>query len=242
MKSIKKLLRVGRYSEEEGKKMKKKALVTGGSRGIGKAIVEQLISENYEVYAPTRQEMNLNDEKSVLAYCEKISNIPIDIVINNAGINDINDIENVTDEELKDMISINLVAPIRILRSVIPGMKQRGYGRVVNIGSIWGIVSKRGRCVYSVTKHGIHGLTKTLAVELGEYGILVNTVCPGFTLTELTKKNNTDKQIEDISQDIPMKRMAWPEEIASTVCYLVSEKNTYVTGQLIAVDGGYTSK
>ena len=120
-------------------------------------------------------------------------------------------------------------------------MKLQNYGRIVNIGSIWGIVSKRGRVVYSATKHGIHGLTKTLAVELAEYNILVNTVCPGFTLTELTKKNNTDEEIAKISLNIPMGRMAESEEIASMVCYLVSDKNTYATGQLIAVDGGFTS-
>ena len=104
------------------------------------------------------------------------------------------------------------------------------------------LVSKRGRTVYSASKHGIHGLTKTLAVELAEHNILVNTVCPGFTLTELTRKNNTPEQIKEISLEIPMQRMAQPEEIASAICYLVSEQNTYLTGQLIAVDGGYTSR
>ncbi len=163
------------------------------------------------------------------------------MIVNNAGINDINDIDKITDDEIERAMQTNLVSPMMLLRAFVPQMKLQNYGRIVNIGSIWGIVSKRGRVVYSATKHGIHGLTKTLAVELAEYNILVNTVCPGFTLTELTKKNNTDEEIAKISLNIPMGRMAESEEIASMVCYLVSDKNTYATGQLIAVDGGFTS-
>lgn len=219
-----------------------KALITGGSRGIGKKIVEQLEREGHVVYAPTRAELDLSDENSVKLFLEQHKEEQYDIIVNNAGINDINDIENITDEEIERAMQINLLTPLKILRAFVPTMKQNQYGRIVNIGSIWGIVSKRGRTVYSITKHGIHGLTKTLAVELAEYGILVNTVCPGFTLTELTKKNNTPEQIQEISQEIPMKRMAEPEEIADAVCYLVSERNSYLTGQLIAVDGGYTSR
>lgn len=219
-----------------------KALITGGSRGIGKKIVEQLEREGHVVYAPTRAELDLSDENSVKLFLEQHKEEQYDIIVNNAGINDINDIENITDEEIERAMQINLLTPLKILRAFVPTMKQNQYGRIVNIGSIWGIVSKRGRTVYSITKHGIHGLTKTLAVELAEDGILVNTVCPGFTLTELTKKNNTPEQIQEISQEIPMKRMAEPEEIADAVCYLVSERNSYLTGQLIAVDGGYTSR
>lgn len=218
------------------------ALVTGASRGIGKAVSEQLKAEGYRVYTPTRQEMELTDVESVNAYCASVSDVVFDVVINNAGINDINDIDAITDEELDRMMEVNLKSPIRILRAVIPNMKKNHYGRIVNIGSIWSVVSKRGRTVYSASKHGIHGLTKTLAVELAEHNILVNTVCPGFTLTELTRKNNTPEQIKEISLEIPMQRMAQPEEIASAICYLVSEQNTYLTGQLIAVDGGYTSR
>lgn len=223
--------------------MKKyKALVTGGSRGIGKCIVDQLKSEGYFVYAPTREELNLSDSNSVEKFLGKWGNEVYDVIINNAGINDINDVENITDDEIEHAMQINLISPLKLLRAFVPAMKKQGYGRIVNIGSIWGIVSKRGRTVYSITKHGIHGMTKTLAVELAEYGILVNTVCPGFTLTKLTMKNNTPDQIAEISREIPMGRMAQPEEIADAVFYLVSERNTYITGQLIAVDGGYTSK
>lgn len=222
--------------------MIKKALVTGGSRGIGKAISERLRSEGYEVYTPGRNELDLSSESSLENFARVHNADHYDIIVNNAGINDINDIDKITDDEIERMMKINLIAPLKLLRTFTPAMKKNNYGRIVNISSIWGIVSKRGRVVYSATKHGIHGITKTLAVELAQYNILVNTICPGFTLTELTYKNNTPEQIASISQDIPMGRMAQPSEIASAVCYLVSEQNSYITGQLIAVDGGFTSK
>lgn len=220
----------------------KKVLVTGGSRGIGKAIVQKFEEHGYEVVAPTRQELNLLDEKSIMDYVEKHKEDGFDVIVNNAGINDIHEIEDVTDDEIERMITTNLVAPIKLLRGFVREMKKKKYGRIINIASIWAVVSKSGRCVYSATKNGIHGVTNTLAVELAGDNILVNTVCPGFTMTELTVKNNTPEQITKISSEIPMKRMAQPEEIAEVVYFLGSEKNTYLTGQKIAVDGGYTEQ
>lgn len=219
-----------------------KAFVTGGSKGIGRAIAEQLKKEGIIVHTPTHQELDLLSKESIAKYVAAHKNEHYDILINNAGINDINDIEFVTDDEIERAIQINLIAPIMLLRAFVPGMKQKQYGKIVNIGSIWGIVSKRGRVVYSATKHGIHGITKTLAVELAQYNICANTVCPGFTLTELTRKNNSPEEIMEISREIPMGRMAEPSEIANVVSFLVSPQNSYLTGQLIAVDGGYTSK
>jgi 3-oxoacyl-[acyl-carrier protein] reductase len=110
----------------------------------------------------------------------------------------------------------------------------------VNVGSIWAVVSKKGRGLYSAVKNGLHGITNTLALELGEYNVLVNTVCPGFTLTELTKKNNAATEIQQISDKIPLKRMAKPEEIAEFIFFLCSDNNTYITGQKICIDGGFT--
>lgn len=227
---------------EENKMAKRVALVTGGSRGIGKAVCEKFEAMGYDVVAPTRVELDLSSSVSVERFLELHEKDVYDVIVNNAGINDVNDIENVTDDEIERAMSINLVTPLKLLRKFVPAMKERQYGRIVNIGSIWSIVSKRGRVVYSMTKHGIHGITKTLAVELAEYNILVNTVCPGFTLTELTYKNNTAEQIKRIEQDIPIGRMAQPDEIAAAIAYLADERNTYLTGQLIAVDGGFTSK
>lgn len=221
---------------------KQRALVTGGSRGIGKVVVELLKEQGYDVYAPTRQELELASDESILAFTKQHAQEKFDVIINNAGINDIHEIDEITDDEIERTMKINLIAPMKLLRAFVPAMKQQNYGKIVNIGSIWGVVSKGGRVMYSASKHGIHGITKTLAVELAPYNILVNTVCPGFTLTELTYKNNTPEQIKEISKDIPMGRMAQPKEIAKIICFLVSKENTYLTGQQIAVDGGFTSK
>ncbi|MCK5128505.1 MAG: SDR family oxidoreductase [Clostridiales bacterium] len=218
-----------------------RVLITGGSRGIGKATVSIFEQKGYLVIAPVRQELDLFDSDSIERFIAKHKDITFDIIINNAGCNDINYIEDITDEELQKMIRINLIAPIMLLRSLVCNMKKQHLGRIVNIGSIWGIVAKPGRTVYSATKHGIHGVTKTLAAELAKDNILVNTVCPGYTLTEMTKENNSEKQISDISEYIPMKRMAKPEEIAEVIYFLCSNQNTYITGQKIIVDGGYSS-
>lgn len=218
------------------------ALVTGGSRGIGRAICERFEQGGYRVVAPTRAELELRSADSVAAFVKAHETAVFDAIVNNAGINDVHEIEDITDDELVRTMEVNLVSPIRLLRGFVGGMKRAGYGRIVNIGSIWAVVSKAGRCAYAASKNGIHGVTNTLAVELAPYGILVNTVCPGFTLTELTSKNNTPEQIASISREIPLGRMAEPAEIAEVVYFLCSERNTYLTGQKITVDGGFAEK
>ena len=119
-------------------------------------------------------------------------------------------------------------------------MKKKKFGRIVNIGSIWGVITKPGRSIYSATKHGIHGISSTLALELAPYNILVNTIAPGQTLTELTLRNNSPEDICKMERDIPIGRLAKPEEIAKAVFFLGNENNTYITGQQIIVDGGLT--
>lgn len=220
----------------------KKALITGASRGIGKAIFEEFKKMGYEVYGPPRAELDLLEDTSIEAFIEKNKDTAFDVIVNNAGINDINIIEEITDVEIAQMLQVNLVAPMKLLRGLVPAMKKRGSGHIVNVGSIWATVSKSGRCVYSATKNGIHGVTNTLAVELAPYNILVNTVCPGFTKTELTIKNNSTDDIKRITSQIPMGRMAEPNEIAKVVYYLCSENNTYLTGQKIVVDGGFSEQ
>lgn len=217
-----------------------RALITGGSRGIGKAAAKLFADRGYEVILPTRQELDLLDGNSVDRFVERMALESIDTVVNNAGINEIDLLENVSDAQLEQMLMTDLISPIRLLRGLIPQLRKSPAGRIVNIGSVWAVVSKQGRSIYSAAKNGLHGITNALAIELSEAGILVNTVCPGFTRTELTRKNNTPEQIAQLSCQIPLGRMAEPEEIAKLIYFLGSVENTYITGQKIVIDGGYT--
>jgi len=220
----------------------KTVLVTGGSKGIGRAIVEKFELEGYLVLAPSHRELDLCSIESVNEFVRVNAGRSFDVIVNNAGINEISLLENITDDQMDRMMQTNLLSPIRLLRGLVGPMKANGYGRIVNIGSIWAIVSKEGRLVYSATKNALHGVTNTLALELGPHNILVNTVCPGFVLTDLTRQNNTDEEIAKISKDLPLQRMADPYEIANFVYFLGSEQNTFITGQKIAIDGGFTIK
>ncbi len=218
--------------------MKKRVLLTGGSRGIGRAIYEEL-QDTYEVIMPKREELNLSDILSIDRYFS--DNKEFDILINNAGINIIKELENILDEDIQTINTINLVAPLKLMQYCVKGMKKNRFGKIVNVSSIWGVRSKEKRTLYSGTKFGIIGQTKALSRELGEYNILINAICPGFTATELTMQSLSDCELEAIVQQIPLKRMAEPKEIAKSIKFLISEDNTYITGQTVIIDGGFTA-
>jgi 3-oxoacyl-[acyl-carrier protein] reductase len=217
---------------------KKKVLLTGASRGIGQAILRE-ISGEYDVLTPTRKELDLTSSESIDDYFSVQKDI--DILVNNAGINIIKEIESILDEDMEKINQINLIAPLKLMQHAVKSMKKNRYGKIVNVSSIWGIRSKEKRTLYSGTKFGIIGQTKALARELGEYNILLNAVCPGFTATDLTKQSLTESEMESIEQQIPLKRMADPSEIAKCVKFLISEENTYITGQTLVIDGGFTA-
>ena len=119
-------------------------------------------------------------------------------------------------------------------------MQKKGFGRIVNISSVWSVVSRAGRISYSMSKAALNGMTRSLAVELSPYNILVNAVAPGYVLTDLTCQNNSETELETIRKTIPLQRLAEPQEIADIVAFLCSERNTYLTGQTLVVDGGFT--
>lgn len=218
------------------------ALVTGGSRGIGAAIAGQLRESGVDVLVPPRSELDLSNPDSVQKFISNHRNDPIDIIINNAGINFLNAIEDVRPSDWADMLQVNLTAPLLITQGLTAEMRKKKWGRIVNIGSIFGLVTKEKRSAYSATKAGILGLTRTSAVEFGPDGVLVNAVCPGYVDTDLTRKNNSAEDIKKIEGTIPLQRMADVTEIAKLVTFLASEGNTYVTGQSIVIDGGFTIK
>lgn len=217
----------------------RKALITGASRGIGEAIKNLFEQNGIKVIAPSREEMDLSSNESIKKYISSL-NEDIDILVNNAGINDLASIDEVTDEKIQEMIQVNLVSQLQLIKLLSPKMKKNNYGRIVNISSIWCDFSKEKRVLYSIAKAGVKGLTISSAVELSKFNILVNAVAPGFVNTELTSKNNTPEQIKVLADALPVKRLAEPEEIAEAVYFLASDKNTFITGQTVFVDGGFS--
>ena len=217
---------------------KKVALVTGGSRGIGLAICEALNKEGIKVFSPSREELNLLSNSNIENYLDSLRS-PIDILVNNAGVNLLASIEELDDANIDETFQVNLLAPLKLIREISVMMKKQKYGRIINIGSIWGSISKPRRVTYTITKSGLEGLTRSLAIELAPYNILVNCVAPGYVNTSLTRKNNTAKQLSEIKKSIPLHRLAQPDEIAGLVAFLASEKNNYITGQTIIIDGGF---
>lgn len=217
---------------------RKTALITGGSRGIGLAISKRFKTQGIKVLAPTRKEMDLLSDASIDAYLNHLKE-PVDILVNNAGINLIAPITELTDDNIRDTFQVNLLAPLRIIRKLAPEMIKQKYGRIINIGSIWGSITKPKRITYTITKSGLEGLTRSIAMELAPHNILVNCVAPGYVDTELTKKNNSPAELSKIKRSIPLQRLCEPSEIAEVVLFLSSDKNSYITGQTITVDGGY---
>ncbi len=219
---------------------KRTVLLTGASRGMGESIYKKL-EKNYIIIAPPREELNLLDNKSIELFIEKNKEKEIDIIINNAGVNSPQWIDEITDENIDRTMQVNLIAPIRLVRGFVGNMKKNKWGRIINISSMFGVIARGKQVLYSSTKHGVNGMTKALALELAQYNILVNSVCPGFTKTDMVLSNSPEK-IASLEKDIPLGRLAEPSEIADLVEFLISEKATYITGSTILIDGGYSSK
>lgn len=217
------------------------ALVTGASRGIGAAIATVLAREGARVLTPSRLEMDLKNPNSIERYVNTVEG-PIDILVNNAGINFLAGFDEFDLVRLNETLQINLVAPLHLTGLVAERMRANRYGRIVNLSSIWSLVSKERRVAYTASKSAINGVTRTLALELGPYGVLINALAPGYVNTELTRQNNSPEQIQAVSANIPLQRIAQPGEIAEIAAFLCSEKNSYMTGQVLVVDGGYVCR
>lgn len=218
--------------------MKYRVLVTGGSRGIGHAVVQELSQKNnWEVIAPSRDKLDLTDFNSIIEFTKDIA--PFNALVNVAGLNELRTLENIDDESLDVMLKTNLSGPLRLIQAIVPGMKAIGGGKILSFSSIWGLRSKEVRTLYSMGKFGIRGMTAALARELGPDNILLNTIAPGYVLTDMTFKNVPEEERKKICKEIPLGRMAQPEEIAKVVSFLISPDNTYITGQTIIVDGGF---
>lgn len=217
---------------------KRIALVTGSSRGIGAAIAEHLASNGWEVLAPGRTELDLADTSAVNNFLA--SNPLIEGLVLNAGINEPKEIGDVSDESWRRTLAINLESSFRLLRGLVPSMAARGFGRVVALSSSYSGRARAGRAVYSVSKAGIEALVRSVTVEFARHGVLANAVAPGFVNTDLTRRNNSADTIEILLERVPVGRMAEITEVAGAVTFLMSENNTYITGQTLIVDGGWS--
>lgn len=225
-------------------------LVTGSTRGIGKVIAEELCPLG-NVYITGRNE-DLLKSANTCGYCVcDLSNDPdklaefikehkIDILVNNAGEYIYGGIDTMTSEQIESICATNLIAPMKLISASVPYMKSQKFGRIINIGSISGVMGEAYASLYSSTKSGLIGLTKALALELAEYNITVNTINPGWVDTELGNESIEESEFskEEILDSIPQRRFVEPIEVANLVKYLVSEEAKGITGQSINLCAG----
>lgn len=235
------------------------AIITGATRGIGKQIANDLLDAGATVLITgTNQEqietlnkkakpnchyycVDFKDSASTNDFIDILLSIDkIDICINNAGIIMTDPIDKAKPRDYNDIFSVNTKAPFLIINAVSQIMKKRNYGKIVNISSIFSAVSLAERSIYTSSKFALNGLTLTSALDLAQYNILVNSVSPGYTLTDMVEKTLSKNEISEISQKIPLGRLASTKEISRLVIFLASQMNSYITGQNIIIDGGYT--
>ena len=241
--------------------MSKVAFITGATRGIGRAIALELAKEGYNIA------LNYRTENEALESLKKeISDIgvecypvqgdvskaedsermtkeiiehfeQIDVLVNNAGITKDNLILRMKEEEFTDVINVNLVGTFNITKNVIKYMTKKRYGKIINLSSVVGISGNAGQSNYAASKAGIIGFTKSIAKELASRNITANAVAPGFIQTDMTNVLK-DEIKEAIEGTIPLKRLGTAEDVAKVVKFLASDESSYITGQVINVDGG----
>lgn len=236
----------------KGEIILKTALVTGGSRGIGEAVCRRLADEGYFVLV---NYLNSKEKAEQLAEeihgtaiqfdvsdMDSVSNAvlefgKIDLLINNAGISEIDLFTHIPQEKASRIMNINLIGTMNCSRAVLPSMIIRKSGCIINISSMWGQCGASCEVDYSASKAGIIGFTKALAKEVAPSGIRVNCVSPGFIMTEMNSRFSQE-DLEEIRSEIPLGIFGKPEHIADSVAFLASEQSEYITGQVIAVNGG----
>lgn len=241
-----------------GKLSNKVAIITGGSRGMGASHVRKFVEEGAKVVftdilvdegQALEKELGSNVKfvehdvtnaeqwERVVTETENLFG-SIDILVNNAGIAPNNPIEKTSEEEYRKVIDINQVAVFLGMKAVIPSMKKAENGSIVNISSLSGLISGPDQIAYVASKFAVRGMTKSAALELGQFGIRVNSVHPGIIETPMTMNEETKAMLAEISKTIPLQRTAKPEEVTNLVLFLASNESSYSTGAEFVIDGG----
>jgi acetoacetyl-CoA reductase len=230
---------------------KKTALVTGGTRGIGAEISKALKADGYRVianFAGNKQAAKaFKDETGIETLCFDVSNfesvqkacagLEVDVLVNNAGITRDRMLHKMGLDDWQDVMRVNLDSCFNLCRALVPNMRTKGWGRVINISSINGQKGQMGQCNYAAAKAGMIGFTKSLALENAIKKITVNAICPGYIETEMTGAMDAGV-LENIVRQIPQGRMGKAEEIAGIVSFLASEKAAFINGATITANGG----
>ncbi|BAE48938.1 SDR family NAD(P)-dependent oxidoreductase [Paramagnetospirillum magneticum] len=230
----------------------KLALVTGGTRGIGAAIAARLLADGAKVMVTGTRPggegpagsgylaVDFADAAATTAFAEQAAGLGVDILVNNAGINKVSPFAEIDPADFARIQQVNVTAPFLLARAVVPGMQAKAWGRIVTVSSIWGRISRAGRGAYSASKFAVDGLTAALAAEVAQFGILANCVAPGFIDTELTRQVLGEDGIKELTAQVPARRLGRPEEIAAFVAWLAGPENSYISGQNLVIDGGFT--
>lgn len=212
--------------------------ITGGNGEIGQAIIRSFSENGFSVIAPTSKELDCSDNDSIERYFQSFRYPAVRAFVHCAGINYPKTFEEVKPATLLKTIQVNTLSFLYITQH-LTRFFQENQTRLVAVSSIYGSISRNKRIEYATSKHGLKGMVQTLALELAARKILVNSVSPGFIATKLTHRNNTPEVVATLISSIPLKRLGKPEDVADLIYFLCSEKNNFLTGQDIVIDGGY---
>lgn len=215
------------------------ALVLGGRGGIGSSISAALRADGMAVTAVGRSDFDLAMPAQIDAFFARSGNA-FDVLVHSGGLNVPRPFEQLSEQDIRTSLEVNLHGFLHVARLCLPYWKRGNGARVLVISSLYGVFGRRGRLPYVMAKHALNGVVKTLAIEMAEHGVLVNSLSPGYIETKMTFANNSSATIARLTAGIPLRRLGKPEDVAEVASFLCSSKNRYVTGQDIIVDGGFS--